>query len=453
MMGSGKSKETEEPNSGLTPGAKVEENTVEGSSNMSDLDELSKKIDGAGLSVRELKTAKADKAQVDAAVAELLRLKEEYKTANGGVAFGPPPAPKVEKVKAAPQEKKSEGPSKKELNKMKRKEGRSGGADGQTAESAVVPSASAAVVVTPGPLGPLNLTVFSCAAYPSELSQTVAIMAGVTKVGFENTADLVEPYLVGGGAGSISGDASIARYFARGSASGLNLNQLSAWDASQVDQWLHLYGSAVGANGDAISLLRIVESHLADKTFMVGHSMSLADVAIVLLARKKRGALQSRVHLERWFALVNAKVPMSGKDNKGKKVDIKKVAKADDGKDTNTSGEIHGECPALEGAVEGQVCTRFPPEPSGYLHIGHAKACLLNQYYAQRYKGKMLVRFDDTNPSKEKEEYEENIIQDLATLQVFPDKVSNLFYHVYLVCSCRVYLLSAILLIFIFIIL
>jgi len=65
---------------------------------------------------------------------------------------------------------------------------------------------------------------------------------------------------------------------------------------------------------------------------------------------------------------------------------------------------------------KGRVHTRFPPEPNGYLHIGHAKSICLNFGIAEEYKGKCNLRFDDTNPAKEEEEYVKSIIENVKWL-------------------------------------
>ncbi len=68
------------------------------------------------------------------------------------------------------------------------------------------------------------------------------------------------------------------------------------------------------------------------------------------------------------------------------------------------------------GKWDGRVHTRFPPEPNGYLHIGHAKSICLNFGLAEKYGGRCNLRFDDTNPTKEEQEYIDSIIQDVRWL-------------------------------------
>lgn len=97
----------------------------------------------------------------------------------------------------------------------------------------------------------------------------------------------------------------------------------------------------------------------------------------------------------------------------------------------------------LAEGVYKHVQTRFPPEPNGYLHIGHAKSILLNYGLAQKYGGKFNLRFDDTNPTKERTEFVESIIEDVKWLGAdYEDRLffaSNYFEKMY---ECAIFLIK-----------
>ena len=78
------------------------------------------------------------------------------------------------------------------------------------------------------------------------------------------------------------------------------------------------------------------------------------------------------------------------------------------------------------GKYDGRVHTRFPPEPNGYLHIGHAKSICLNFGIAEEYGGKCNLRFDDTNPMKEEAVYVKSMVEDIKWLGF--DWEDRLFY-------------------------
>ena len=175
-----------------------------------------------------------------------------------------------------------------------------------------------------------------------------------------------------------------------------------------------------------------VERYLATRTYLVGHELTLADLAMwgeFMTNRQwatveKKGTCGS---VTRWLAAVNAdavvKAVVDAVNAENPILSKKATTVTDTGKivGAKTSGSFEVDLP---GAEDGKVVTRFPPEPSGILHIGHAKAALLNHYFARRYNGKLIVRFDATNPDKENNDFVDGIMQDIKTLGLDPDVVT-----------------------------
>ena len=207
------------------------------------------------------------------------------------------------------------------------------------------------------------------------------------------------------GSSSISGDANIARYLCRSSSPSKSYDlyqSTNSWLASEIDQWLDIYSSYSSTDSSPIQdkLLPSLEKHLQNKTYIVGSSITLADIAIYVLLKRvsftPAATASTNPALTRFFSLIQATLPAPAPIATSSNTTTNTTSKTTKASSSSLSGPTTttteenetGTCPPLEDAIEGQVCTRFPPEPSGYLHIGHAKAVLLNQYYAERYKGK-----------------------------------------------------------------
>ncbi|GLT81660.1 hypothetical protein SLE2022_000970 [Rubroshorea leprosula] len=176
-----------------------------------------------------------------------------------------------------------------------------------------------------------------------------------------------------------------------------------------------------------------MDKYMEKRTFFVGYSLSIADIAIwsglAGTGQRWESLRKSNKYLNlvRWFNSVSAEYSDAlnevtatyvGKRGLGKPVASKPKEQQSVNGDISEKGKA-GSKPShevdLPDAEIGKVRLRFAPEPSGYLHIGHSKAALLNQYFAQRYQGQVIVRFDDTNPSKESNEFVENLLKDIET--------------------------------------
>ncbi|CAI9101414.1 OLC1v1038729C2 [Oldenlandia corymbosa var. corymbosa] len=215
-----------------------------------------------------------------------------------------------------------------------------------------------------------------------------------------------------------------------------------AVESSQIDQWIE-YAAVFASGSEFEGACGYVDGYLLQRTFLVGVDLSIADVAIwsalAGTGQRWQSLRNSKKYqnLVRWFNSIHAeydavlsKVTAMYTSKKGlgtqtvSKPKEQQISSAQSGNGNSAVNEkgIGGTRQTFEvnlpGAEVGKVRVRFAPEPSGYLHIGHSKAALLNKYFAERYEGKLIVRFDDTNPDKESSEFVDNLLKDIDTLGI-----------------------------------
>ncbi|CAJ0594245.1 unnamed protein product [Cylicocyclus nassatus] len=239
----------------------------------------------------------------------------------------------------------------------------------------------------------------------------IALAAGKCNIELSiNHSDKEEPGLNVDGF-VIANDISIARLVAQ--SIGLpDFTGTTCFESAKIDEVLTLCERVV--DGFLIDEEVLSGVHLGKSGTLFEGRVTIADVALWSLItknpelQKKYSNLFDAVVKDRRFVAAHQMVGKYATDN------VKQQ--------TKEKQKDEGKFVELPGAEKGKVVVRFPPEASGYLHIGHAKAALLNQYYQQAFDGQLIMRFDDTNPAKENAHFEQVIKEDLAMLNVKPDR-------------------------------
>lgn len=229
-----------------------------------------------------------------------------------------------------------------------------------------------------------------------------------------------------------SSDVSMARFIGRSSSIASKLFGNDAFEQAQTDYWLCLIERDLAFD----ELLRLASEKLKRGSTLCLGRRTLADLMFwaTLSLRPEidepfRNFFEEILH----DPLLSAAHSIAGKYSNFIPPDksplmknvLQKTNKRNGESKSKTKVKDEGKFVDLPGAEKGKVVVRFPPEASGYLHIGHAKAALLNQYYQQIFEGQLIMRFDDTNPAKESSHFEKVILQDLNLLEIKPDRYSH----------------------------
>ncbi|CAH9067661.1 unnamed protein product [Cuscuta europaea] len=198
-------------------------------------------------------------------------------------------------------------------------------------------------------------------------------------------------------------------------------------ESAQIDEWLD-YVPAFASGSEFQGACGYVDQFLLQHTFLVGNNLSIADIAVwsslAGAAQRWESLRRSKKYqnLVRWFnSILVAYEDVLGEllaTYTGKKSSVKTATKVNEHQILNANPANATSEVDLPYAKVGEVRLRFAPEPSGFLHIGHSKAALLNQYFSERYKGELILRFDDTNPDKESNEFVDNLLKDIQTLGI-----------------------------------